>query len=58
VLRRGRESCVLAETKVDPMIQVSSKINASNRCNPGLLKQRLVFLVSLINASVLTDITQ
>jgi hypothetical protein len=56
VLRRGRESCVLAETKVDPMMQVNRKIDASNRANPGLLKQRLDFLVSLINPNVLTDI--
>lgn len=54
VLRRGRESCVLAETKVDPTMQVSRKINASNRWSPGLLKQRLDFLVSLINPNVLT----
>jgi len=54
VLRRGRESCVLAETKVDPMMQVSRKINGSNNSNRGLLKQRLEFLVSLINPNVLT----
>lgn len=53
VLRRGRESCVLAETRVDPTRQLSRKINARNKSTPGLLKQRLDFVISLISPNVL-----